>query len=360
MDTSTFSTLFLSKGPFATAFVDVGRDTENGAHAHELRVRDACDRLREQGADEDVVRLVADRLGEAVHDAAPVSRVVVATADGVQYDETAATRVEPSVATWAPLPDLARWIEHRDSAVTFVLALVDHEGGDVTLYDSDVPEAEEQATAGGEERFVHKVPVGGWSALRYQKNTENVWARNAEAVVDEVVSHVRRGHRLVLLAGDPHSRGIVRDRLADTEAELVELEAGSRAEDGGDEAQAQAIREALMEYVVGRRLRLVHELRDRTGRGDGAAATGIDDVVDAFVRGQVETLLIDPAAAAELELDPSKHPGLSLGGAEPDAPVRADLGLIAAAVQTAAAVTSVRGTALGAPVAALMRWDQAG
>jgi hypothetical protein len=355
MDTSTLQTTFQSSGPFATVLVDVGHETENGAHEHELRVRAACDQLRAQGADEAVVEAVAGRLGEQVEQRSPVARLVVANADGVVLDEVAGVQVDQPVATWAPLPDLVQWISHRDAAVTFVLALVDHEGGDVALYDSDVPEPEEEAFVGGEERFVHKVPAGGWSALAYQHNTENVWARNADAVVDEVVGHLRRGHRLVLLAGDPQSRGIVRDKLADTEAEVVELESGTRAQDGGDEALAQAIREALMEHVVGRRVTVVHELRERLGQQQGAVA-GIDAVADAFVRGQVDTLLIDPAAAAEATLDPQAHPGLVTGA---DGTVRADLGLVAAAVLTSASVTTASSATLGRePAAALLRWDQ--
>jgi Bacterial archaeo-eukaryotic release factor family 2 len=356
MDTSHLSTLYQSKGPFATVLTDVSHDNENGEHEHELRVRAVGDRLADQGADESVVEQVRERLGELVSRPAPVSRLVVATADGIPLDELAAVRVDQPVATWAPFPDLGSWIEHRDGAVTFVLAVVDHVGGDVALYDSDVPAAEEEAAVGGEDRFVHKVPVGGWSALRYQHTTENVWARNAEAVVDEVVSHVRRGHRLVL-TGDPQSVGLVRDRLADSKAEVVELHTGSRAEDGGDEARAQAIREALMEHVVGRRLGLVHDLRDRLGRGSGAA-TGVDDVADAFVRGQVDTLLLDPRAAAELELDLTRHPGLVLGDTDVTGPVRADLALVAAAVLTGAHVSVSRSAALGTPVAALLRWSQ--
>jgi hypothetical protein len=357
MDTSTLSALYQSAGPFATVLVDVSHASENGAHEHELRVRAAGDALREQGAPDAVVDTMVGTLGELVDQPSPVGRLVVATSDGVVHDEVSRAQVDHPVATWGPLPDLASFIEHRDSAVTFVLALVDHEGGDVALYDSDVPEPEEEASVGGEERFVHKVPVGGWSALRYQHNTDNVWARNADAVVEEVISHVRRGHRLVLLAGDPQSRGIVRDKLADTQAEVIELESGTRAEDGGDEAQAQAIREALMEHVVGRRLALVHDLREGLGRG-GAAASGVGEVADAFVRGQVDTLLIDPAAAAETELDPANHPGLVLG-AGVEGPVRADLGLVAAAALTGARVSTLGTAALGgAPAAALLRWEQ--
>ena len=357
MDTTSFTTLYDAEGPFATVLVDVSRADENGAREHELRVRAAADGLREQGADDAVVDLVVERLSEVVDQPAPVARLVVATGQGVALDQVAGTQVDDVLATWGPLPDLTRWVEHSDSTVTFVLAVVDHEGGDVALYRSDVPEAEEESSVGGgDEQFVHKVPVGGWSALRYQHTTENVWGRNAQAVVDEVVSHVRKGARLVLLAGDPQSRGLVRDGLDDTRAELVELPTGTRAADGGDEALAQAIREALLEHVVGRRLQLVHELRERTGRGEGAA-TGVKAVADAFVRGQVATLLIDPATAAEVDLDPADHPGLALGSV--DGPVRADLGLVAAAARTGADVWVVGRAALGGePAAALLRWDQ--
>jgi hypothetical protein len=347
---------FEADGPFATAFVDVARDSENGAHEHGLRVRAVCEQLAGQGAPEALVELVSTRLSEQLDRPSPVSRLVVANAGGVLLDEVTGVRTDGATATYAPLPDLGAWIAQRDAAVRFVLALVDHEGGDVAVYDSDVPEPEEQAQVGGEERFVHKVPVGGWSALRYQRNTDNVWARNADAVVEEVTGHVRRGDRLVLLAGDPTARGLVRKGLADTDAEVLELESGSRAEDGGDDAQQQAIREALMTVVVERRLGLLHQLSEGLGRGSGAVA-GVEDVADAFVRGQVETLLLGLDAAREQEVDPARHEGLTLGAA--DGSIRADLALVAAAALTDAEVAVVSSRALGGrPAAAILRWEQ--
>jgi release factor family 2 len=164
---------------------------------------------------------------------------------------------------WGPLPDLSGWVRHRDSVVEFVLAVVDHEGGDVAAYDSDVPDPHEQSTVGGETLHVHHVPVGGWSALRYHHVTENVWAQNAKAVADQVMHH-----------------------------------------------------------------------------------------------GQVDTLLLDLDAAAEVQLDPADHPGLAFGVVV-DGPVRADLGLVAAAVTTGADVRVVPEAALrGEPAGALLRWEQ--
>ena len=358
MRTSALSDLYGAPGPFASVSLDVSHDSENGEHEHELRVRAACESLAEAGAPDEVVQQVSERLGELVNEPAPVSRTVVATTDGVLFDEVTHSRVDQPVATWGPLPDLATWVERQDSTTHFVLAVVDHEGGDVAVYDSDVPEPEEESSVGGETHHAHKVPVGGWSALRYQHVTENVWARNAEAVADEISRHISAGHRLVLLAGDPQSRPIVRERLASSPATVVELESGTRAEDGGEEAFQQAIRQALLDHVVEERLATTHTLKDRLGQ-DNAVATGVHDVADAFVRGQVDTLLIDPQAAAELTVNPADHPGLALGQFDLGQAVRADQALIAAAALTGAHVrVGASATLGGAPVAALLRWDQ--
>lgn len=358
MDTSSLRPAVESSGPFATALVDVARDSENGAHEHELRVRAGTDALSEQGAPAELVEQVRERLAEPLSRPSPLARLVVAGADGVVLDETASFRADRPVATYDPLPDLAAWVGHRDSSVEFVLALVDHEGGDVALHDSDVPEPTEESSVGGADlEFVHKVPTGGWSALRYQHTTDNVWAENARAVVDEVLRHVRRGHRLVLLGGDPQSRGLVRDGLAGTEAELVELESGTRNDDGGDEALQQAVREALLGVVVERRLALTRELAQEVGSG-GAGAAGVRRVAEALVAGQVRTLLLDPQALAEEQVDPADHVGLAVPAGLPDGPVRADLLLVAAAVLTDADVAVAPLAALGGePVAALLRWS---
>lgn len=357
MDTTRLSHLYDDPGPFATVLIDVSQESENGRHEHDLRVRAAADALTEQGAPESVVEQVTARLDEQVDQSSPVARTVVATPNGVLLDDVSHNRVDQPQVSWGVLPDLGPWIDHKDAVTTFVLAVVDHEGGDVAVYDSDVPEPQEQTSAGGETHRVHKVPVGGWSALRYQHVTENVWARNAESVADQIEHHVRAGHRLVLVAGDPQSLPVVMERLAHTPATVVRLESGTRSADGGEEALQQAVREALMAHVVARRLDDLHELRDRLGAGT-SVATGVDDVADAFVRGQVDTLLIDPQGTGDLTLEPERHPGLALGAVTPAGRVPAGQALVAAAVTTAAQVRVAPSRALGTPVAALLRWDQ--
>jgi hypothetical protein len=357
MDATRLNSVFQVPGPFATVTVDVSRDSETGAHEQELRVRAACEQLTDQGADEAVVRQLAETLDEQVDEPAPVTRTVVANADGVVFDQVVHERADLPTAHWGPLPDLSHWIRSAERNIRFALALVDHEGGDIAVYQSDVPEPESEATAGGETHHVHKVPVGGWSALRYQHETENVWRRNAEAVAEELDSVIASGVRLVLLAGDPRSVAEVEERLSKPQATVVQLESGSRADDGGNEAQQQAIREALLQYSVARRLRLHHELKDRLGQ-DTAVATGVGDIAAAFVRGQVDTLLLDPDAAREVQFVVKDHPGLDLGAVPTDQSLPADQVLVAAAARTSANIVLTPRTTLGgAPAAALLRWN---
>jgi hypothetical protein len=358
MDISRLAPVYQAEGPFASVTLDVSHDTESGAQEHLLRVRSAAEELAELGAGKDTVELVTARLGERVDEPVPVARTVVAAGGTVYFDELLHHRIDQPAVSWGVLPDVTPWLSLASRNIPFVLALVDHEGGDVAVYRSDVPEAEDETSVGGETTHVHKVPVGGWSVLRYQHETENVWRRNADAVADEIESRVREGHRLVLLAGDPRSKAEVLRKLETSPATLVELESGGRSEGGGEEALRHAIRQALLEQSVSRQLELSHTLRDRLGR-NSAVAAGVGDVADAFVRGQVETLLLDPASAAELELTVKDYPGLALGAAPVDQPVRADQALIAAAALTGADVTVSPRIALGgAPVAALLRWDQ--
>lgn len=360
MQTARIAHLYDDPGPFASVLVDVSRDHEDAAHEVELRAREVREQLSEQGAPDQVAVAVADRLVTNPHQPAPLSRLVVATERGVLLDETMHERTSRPQAVWAPLPDLHRWIAAQDGSLPFVLAVVDHEGGDVGLFRSELANADEQAAAGGGTEAAHEEDASGRSHQRYQNVTETIWHRNAEAVVDQVLSHVRAGVETVLIAGEPRSRSDVETMLESTPADVVQLETGSRAADGGGEALWGAVHDALVATVAGRRLQVAHELRDRLGTGR-SVATGVADVADAFVRGQVETLVFDPDATAEQTLSPTEHPGLALGAVDVAEPVRADLALVAAAALTGADATVAGTEALGgASTAALLRWDQSG
>ena len=359
MKAERIAQLYAEPGPFASAYVEVSKDLQDGDRIAELQIRAACDLLADQGAPASVVELIKGRLSESTHLPAPVSRFVLANQGGVLMDELTNRHLPQPAATWGPLPDLSGWIVDEDNAVPFVLALADHEGGDVRSYRSNVFGADEDASVGGDTAYEHKIRGGGWSHLRYQHNAENTWRRNAVEVAHEIERQAAAGAQLVLLAGDPQSCQQVSELLGDVRAEVRQLDTGSRSADGGEDALEAAVNQALYGTVVSAKLAQVHELQERLGRND-SVAIGVADVADALVRGQVDRLLIDPTRAAEFEVEPDKHPGLALGSLTEVPPaLPADRALIAAAALTNADVVVTRSSTLGgAPVAALLRWDQ--
>ena len=359
MKSDRLASIYADPGPFASAYLEVSRDQEQGNRVVELAVRAVCDELATQGAPAEVLDEVQQRLGQSTGQPAPISRCLVASERGILFDELTRSRHAQPVATWGPLPDVAAWLTDASGQLPFVLALVDHEGGDVTTYSADDMEPEREASVGEPSKYEHKVHGGGWSHLNWQRSAETIWARNATEVAAEIERQVRNGPDLVIVAGDEHSRSQVADRLPDTiSAQLVVLERAGRPVDGGDDALAAEVESTLKDTVVAQQLKLVHELKGRMGRGE-SVALGVRDVADAFVRGQVEQLMIDPEAAGEFTLRPGDHPGLALGVDAPAEDLRADQALIAAACMTDADITvATAATMGGAPVAALLRWNQ--
>jgi hypothetical protein len=359
MKSDRLASMYSDPGPFASAYLEVSRDQEQGNRVVELAVRAVGEGLAEQGAPPEVVTRVQEALGQSTGQPAPISRCVVATERGVLFDELTRSHHAQPVATWAPLPDVAGWLRDASRQLPFVLALVDHEGGDVTTYSADDMGPQREASVGEPSTYEHKVKGGGWSHLNWQRSAETVWFRNAAEVAAEIERQVRTGPNLVILAGDEHSRSQVSDRLPNTiSAEVRVLDRSGRPVDGGDDALAADVESVLRDVVVARQLRLVHELKERMGRGE-SVAVGVRDVADAFVRGQVDHLLLDPDAAAEFVIKPSDYPGLVLGVDTPEGEVRADQALIAAACMTGAEIdVATAATMGGAPAAALLRWNQ--
>lgn len=359
MKSDRLASIYADPGPFASAYLEVSRDQEQGNRVVELSVRAVSDELAAQGAPSEVLTTVAERLGESTGQPAPISRCVVATERGVLFDELTRSHHAQPMATWGPLPDLAAWLRDASQQVPFVLALVDHEGGDVSTYSVDDMGPEREASVGEPSKYEHKVRGGGWSHLKWQHTAENVWAQNAAEVAAEIERQVRTGPDLVILGGDEHSRSLVTDQLPDTiSAEIRVLDRSGRPVDGGDDALAADVESVLRDVVVARQLRMVHELKERMGRGE-SVALGVRDVADAFVRGQVDQLMIDPDAAADFTVLPSDYPGLALGASTLEEEVRADQAFIAAACLTDADLAvATAATMGGAPVAALLRWNQ--
>lgn len=358
MHADAIAHLFDMEGPFASVLVDVSQDSEDGSQQREERLTEVLGELESRGAPASVVATIRERLEEPVDKLAPIARLLVATETEVCLDDLVQERVRMPVATWSPLPDVAPWVTLRDASIPFLLVVADREGSDIEVYSASTREPSRKETVHGERDFIHKVNVGGWSQGRYQNSTEEVWHRNAKQTGEIIDRYVARGMPLVILAGDERARVEIAGVLSTRASEhMVQVEAGGRAAGSSRAALEEAVAEVLRGEVVARRLDRVHEFQERKGRR-GAVATSVEEVLDAFVLGQVDTLLLDAASSREQAVRPAEHRGLNLG-LETSAEVPLDQALICAAARTAADVVVVPPRVLGgSPAAALLRWDQ--
>jgi hypothetical protein len=358
MKTDSLSTLFQDPGPFASVYVEVSRDADQGDRVAGLAVREAIDELTAQGAPEEVTRQVQERLDEPTGEGAPISRCVVASERGILLDRLVRRHRSESSAAWGRLPDITALLADLSTGIPFVLCVVDHEGADVSSYSADGVGVQAERSVGDSSEFEQNVKGGGWSQARFQRSAQQVWRQNAEEGATEVERQVRAsGAELVVIAGDERSRGQVADALPKQLAEVVVLDRAGRAADGGDDALLEAVEEVLREQVVARNLGIAHELSEHLGQGR-AVAHGLDEVAAAFVQGQVDRLLLDQDAIDGLELVTAAHPGFSLGAIDAAGVLPAGPALVAAAVVTSAEVSFAgKATLQGEPVAALLRWD---
>ena len=345
-------------GPFATAYADVSRVAAAGDDEVALTARAARDELVGAGCPDAVADALQEALGASTHEGGEVARVVVASAQGVVFSALVRGRRPQPTTSWGALPDLGPWLADATLVVPFVLARVDHAGGNVSTYgDGATGPLRTEQEAGGDSSFLHKT-----GSDEHEGSVEEEWKRSADDVAAEIERQVTAGPSLVLVAGEPGAVSEVRAKLTHLEAEVVELQGGRRNADGGEEAFDTELTETLRGHVVAANLDVLAQLKQRLGeRAKGASsrgASGVGEVLDALVVGQVDTLLLDPAAAAETPVTLAEHPGLSLGAVEPSDALPADQVLVALAALTDADVRiERRGTLGGEPVAALLRWD---
>ena len=230
--------LTLSPGPYATAYLDATRKTEEGAEEVALRWRALREDLAAHGADEATLEAMSSALAEPDHVPGEHGRVLVGRGGQVRYDAVLPRPPRWQSSRWSPLPHLMPMVAALAPLVPHVVAIVDRTGGDVEVTG---PRGQEEREVRGREYPVHKSGAGGWSSLRYQHRTEHTWTANARAVADEVDSAVRRvGARLVIVAGDVRERAELLDELG----EAARAVPGLRVEDrerfvarGGDRAR---------------------------------------------------------------------------------------------------------------------------
>lgn len=366
MDVSFLQPVSAATGPFATVCADVTHTTENADTELDLRVRAIAEELTGQGAPEPVVEAVRSRLLEGNDGGAAGTlrgRAVVVDSSGtVVLDEILAAAPGQQLASWSPQPDLLPVLRQRAARVPHIVVIADRVGADIVVVgDSGQPD-EKQVE--GDTFHMRKVKVGGWAHNTYMHTAENQWEENLGRVADELDELVRLvSPRFVLVAGDVRARQILSDKAAPAWAgTVVSMDEGGRAEG----ATREPVDRRAAELVAEHEARLIADTGEKVeaAGAHGLSVTGLDRVVEALRKGQVETLVLadDPdegtllVGGSPLELGVDQHDMDALGVHGTAVP--ADGALVQAAVASAADVVLLPRAAMPGQVgvAAILRY----
>lgn len=365
MELHDLSDALSQPGPFVTVHVSSESAVEQAQAAYDLAWKDVLTRLADLGVDEATRSAVHDARG--AHDAGD-SRFVVATpADGrVRLAVSLGTPARRTVVDLAPLPHLLPLVDDLTTRVPHVMVLADRTGADVTAYYDSSHQAGE-VTVKGHAPDIRKVPVGGWSNLRYQHRAENGWQANAREIVDTVVELADSvGAQVIVAAGDERELTLVHEHLPTRLVDRFLTVAGGRAQDGSAGLVRRRVADALAVHVATGTLDLLEQFAQERGQGK-RAADGVEDVVAALRKAQVETLLVTTDAAAYSTLLFGAEPTAlgtrpedlaALGVDDPQEGAMIDV-LLRAAIGTAADVQVVPHELAGAPqggVGAVLRY----
>ena len=354
-------------GPFASVTMDVSRNDETAARELADRWEDLDRELAAAGAADHLRKPIGEAVLEPTGRPGSVGRLVVSDADGIALDLVLPSRPTREQAVFGPIPLLLPAYRTLADTLPYLLAEVDRTGADITVVNA-LGVSTDQVEVQGTHDVIHRVAGGQLSGRRIQNRAEDSWERNAAEVARVIDELIARHHpAVVVLDGDSVAVGHVIDAGSGRLRELaVKLKAGARA----DGASVTARDVELTGVLVQQRRLLQAELMDRFGIEEGrqqAAVQGLDSVVDAARRAQIQELLLHDDLQSTHTLWVGTAPGqigmlreevIALGAEEP-VKVRADNALVWAAVNSDAGVTLLDpdDRALANGIGALLRWS---
>lgn len=301
MDLTFLQPLYDRPAPVASLFINASRDVEDADHVIRVRWDRARAALLEKGATEETVAAMDGVVGRTQGVPGPHGQVVYAAGDEVVFDSTVAEPPQDFQVSVGDLPDPLPYMVADRRHVPHVLVVADSIGADLATEYAD-GRIEARRVDGGD-KPVHKVREGGYHHKQMQRAVDEQVGQNVGLVAEAVTEAAgASGAEVIAIAGEVQVRGDIAEGLPGNLRERVEyLEAGARAPGSEnsplEEELARKLDEKAAEHVRGS----VEALG--RGRADGTAVEGMDAVVHALQRGQVETLLWDdglPGADREL------------------------------------------------------------
>ncbi|MGX1366306.1 hypothetical protein RKD19_001665 [Streptomyces canus] len=366
MDLAFLRPLYEHSGPWASAYVDTSRHTEDTPHERHLAAVAVSRELSVQGADEKTCVAVREALEELQHSSEPHGRAVFARAGEVVLDPSLTRPPQGTLVHWAPLPHTAPLLELAGEDPLCVVAYVDRKGADFELRGAFGREG--AGSVSGRQWPVHRTSSSDWSERHFQLRVENTWEHNAAEIADALaVCQEETGADLLILVGEEREKRSVHERLPKRLHDRV-VEAGHGA---GSRLLDEDVERARGEHVRQRAERELERFLAARGTGDDGrpgAVEGVPALVEAAREHRIDELLIRPDGPdAHREVwvgeDPDqlavRRTDLKILGEQNSWSARADDALIRSAVATGAPALSVTPVADEVPVGglgALLRW----
>jgi phosphoglycolate phosphatase-like HAD superfamily hydrolase len=300
VDLRDLTPLLTADGPFVTVLVDAESTVEQAADKYELEWKNVIRQLERLDVPPAVRSAISDARGEHADGAARLVVADVAT-EQVQLAVSLPHAPRRPFVETGTLPRLVPLLEDVTTTVPHVVVLADRTGADVSAY-YDTGKVVNEITVKGQTLHLRKVQGGGWSHLRYLHRAENGWATTAAeivAAIDELAAKV--GAELVVAAGDTRELQLIRENLPERLRSLVVEVPGGRGGDGSEPLVRQRIADAVSRHVAGSTLALLAEYNQERGQ-DKRACEGVEDVVEALRKAQVQTLLVTTGADQDAQL----------------------------------------------------------
>lgn len=279
-------------GPFVSVYLDDSHDTEDAGRLRELRWRSARSELDRQGAGSAQLDTVERTV---LADGPPVGRggrAVVCAGDRVLVDETLPEPPPTPVARCSALPYLVPLFRFMERPVQHVAVAADRVEADIRAVDREGNEVARESVT-GRDHPVHKAGGAGPAHYRLQHHTEETVRRNAHDVIERVDTLVRRtGARMLVVAGEEHTRSTLRNALPRRCQEIAVEVASGPTSAHPDLADYQAeIDRLLAERRTADRDAVVERFTELHGR-DRNVVAGLAGVAAALREGRVDTLLV--------------------------------------------------------------------
>ncbi|KPN16328.1 MULTISPECIES: Vms1/Ankzf1 family peptidyl-tRNA hydrolase [Arthrobacter] len=361
-----FADLYRRRGPWCVAYIDASAGNVDSLEAAEVRPVDVRRALAKQGAPPEDQEAAETAVLPAEGVPSPASRYLLVQQGTVALNELLPGElVLPERVSVDPIPDLLPLLKHRPEELPYIVAEVSREDAEIRLLFVGREESSVEDVK-GEKEDITKLPAGGWSQDKFQRQTEQVWRRNADQVAEQIDRVVdSSGARLIVLAGDVRARGLVRDQLAEAHKPLVSMIDSHMPESRtGRRAFEDKVQERIALLWAAEQEQIMDRLAQQQGQANPESVTGFGGVLTALQQAQVELMILNDTALAghhllALGAEPwvASAPEHSLG-AEVLGQVPAPAALVRAASLTDASLLLVPDGVLprGVDAAALLRW----